>query len=885
MKLNNRKYFLGLFLIVFIVSCKQVKYVPKDKFLLKSNKINLHNNGELNTAEMYDVIKQKPNSKFIFKFRLAFFNAVDSSKCADRRHKKNIKLQEKNIKKLDKQDKINARRRARALKRGKEYYRYKEMKLKDTINPKKIFCEWYKYTLGEPPAILDTALARTTDKQLELFLQKKGYYYGEVTDTIIYDSTKQKARVIYDVYPGEPYRIDSIYVDVESAKNTQWGLRAWLSGKSTANHDHTQLGKGEILDSDLLNRERNYMTKYMREQGFYGFYPEHITYELDTFKTTMTANVKIKVKPRLVKSEEYADSIETRDHVIYHVKDVYFHMYETSKIGEVPPLDTIVYTVKEKKRETYDLFFITEKRNLKKNGKERKKRFFVKPKIVSYQTFLEPGHYYKSIYSERTYRRLQALGVFRSVHLTLDEVHDDSLDAHFYLLNAKRQSFKVEPRGTYSNGFIGLSASMVYTNKNLFHGAEKFSLGITGGFESQPTILNDGSKGQLFNTWEIGAAMALEVPGLLPIPYMSFGKRTYPITIYSLSYNHQQRPDFKRDLFQLSYLYKWSPSDPKQLFNSGFPLINNIKYVQIDKSPEFEQRLQELNDLFLLASYSDQFIWEDFRIGWTFNNAGLTRSKVITYFTTSFNTAGYFLEGVTQLDDIVKNSAPDSISTLFGVPFSRFLRFDNELRIYHNFKKGMSMNYRLMAGFGVPDPGIKQQKALPYDYSFYAGGASDNRGWLSRTLGPGSYQYYLDTNATQTQIGDIRLLLSAEYRFDIYSFFKGALFADASNVWTWNNDPNRQGGQFSANFIKEFAINVGVGLRLDFDFFQVRFDLGFPIHNPSMPTGERWIFTKQTQYEALMQDVYGVNWEEERENRRIQKPFVPRFNLGIGYPF
>lgn len=897
MNLRFFKYSYFFFILILLVACKQTKYVPEGKYLLTKNELVIHDNDQLNAAEMENVFKQQPNTRFIFKFKLAFYNSIDSAKVARKRLKKNEKLNKINLKRLDKQDKVNRKRRNKALKKGKEYYRFKQVSLKDTVNPKKIFSEWIKYTLGEAPSVLDSALAHKTDKQLNLYLQKKGYFNGRVTDTIIYDSLKRKAQVRYDVYPGEPYLIDTIYVDKESAKNAVWGLRAWIGGKSTKAHESTELKEGIPLDTDILNKERSLMTKYMREQGFYGFYPEHIFYEIDTNSLQLTASVVVKVKPRLEKNNQYQDSIDVKDHMIYSMRKVRFHLYEQqSGLDTNLIVDTVIYTVKEKRKEPYDvIFFYERERDAAGNYLPKPKKFkpYVKPKIIAYQTFLEPKKYYKSYYTERTYRRLQALGVFRSINLKFNEVGRDSLDADFYLLPAKKQSFRIEPRGTYSNGFFGLTATMGYTNKNLFRGAEKFTVSVTGGFESQPTILVDSSgnkNGQLFNTWEIGAAATLEVPGLLPIPYLTFGKRTYPVTIYSIAYNHQDRPDFKRDLFQISYLYRWSPSDPRQMFNSGFPLINNIKFVRIEKDSLFQKRLDDLNDLFLLSSYSDQFIWEDFRLGWTFNNAQQTRSKLITYYNVNFVTAGYFLEGATLLDSKIKGVQQDSIPTVFGVPYSKFLRLDNELRLYHNFKKGMSMNYRLMAGVGWPDPGGNIQKALPYDYSFYAGGASDNRGWLSRTLGPGSYQYYTDTSRTETQIGDVRLLLTAEFRFDIFSYLKGALFADASNVWSFYDDPNRTGGKFGGDFWKELALSVGAGIRLDFDFFQIRLDVGFPIYDPSLPPGERWASKPGPIYKQSIEDAWAPIYGDESydvilRNQNIRKPFQPRFNLGIGYPF
>ncbi|MEZ4936599.1 MAG: hypothetical protein R2799_03310 [Crocinitomicaceae bacterium] len=411
------KYSVLLSVFVFIVSCKQTKYVPQGKYLLAKNEIVIHNNERLDVDEMAAVLKQKPNTRFIFKFKLGFYNMVDSAKVAEKRRKKNIKLNEINIKKLDKQDRINIKRREKALKRGKEYYRFKQINLKDTINPKKIFSEWIKYTLGEPPVILDTSLARKTDKQLNLFLQKKGYYHGRVTDTIVYDSLKRKASVKYDVYPGEPMIIDSVYIDDQTAKDAQWGLRSWLGGKSTRTNQTTKLAKGQIFDSDLLNNERNLMTRYMREQGFYGFYPEHIFYEIDTFELTQTANIAIKVKPRLVADENDKDNIINKDHMIYTIRDVHFHCYEPPKnANDVIKLDTLIYEVKEKKKEPYNLIFYFE-RDKKPNNidyLDKMKKPYIKPKIVGYQSVALEARkkYYKSYYTERTHRRLQALGVF-----------------------------------------------------------------------------------------------------------------------------------------------------------------------------------------------------------------------------------------------------------------------------------------------------------------------------------------------------------------------------------------------------------------------------------------------------------------------------------------
>jgi len=192
--------------------------------------------------------------------------------------------------------------------------------------------------------------------------------------------------------------------------------------------------------------------------------------------------------------------------------------------------------------------------------------------------------------------------------------------------------------------------------------------------------------------------------------------------------------------------------------------------------------------------------------------------------------------------------------------------------------KKSSIHGRLLIGGGLPYGNSKT--SMPYDYSFFAGGANDNRGWRARALGPGAYKYYLDTNRTATQIGDLRIGSTVEYRFNMGSLLKGAIFMDAGNVWTIKEDVNRVGGQISNNWYKQIALSSGVGLRLDLDFFIIRLDLGLPITNPALPAGSRWIFQKRDAYYAEGLAVLGVNYKDY-----LPKPFTPNIHFGIGYPF
>ncbi len=114
------------------------------------------------------------------------------------------------------------------------------------------------------------------------------------------------------------------------------------------------------------------------------------------------------------------------------------------------------------------------------------------------------------------------------------------------------------------------------------------------------------------------------------------------------------------------------------------------------------------------------------------------------------------------------------------------------------------------------------------------------KAWKARSLGPGSY---LDSDNSYDKIGDIQIEANFEARFPLISWVEGAFFVDAGNIWLLNEDSLRVGGDFDkSRFMSEIALGSGIGLRMDLEFFIIRFDLALPFKNPALPVGHRWIF-------------------------------------------
>ena len=887
--------YILLFITALLFGCNLTKNVPEGKYLVKKNKIEVEG-GNVSKPALFEIVRQPENTRFLgLKFKLAMYNSVDSTKVANKRARLDVKLREKNAKKKAKEDRINNKRIEAARARGDSTYVRKSIPLKDTVEPKMFFREWAKYKVGEPPVILDTALYNRTIRQMDNYLRQKGYYYSETSGEINYKDNK-KAIVTYKVLTGERYYIDSHVVICENSSV----LHSFLKFEKEQGAGFLD---GQPLDADYLNSIRTRAAKYLRDDSFYGFSPSSISFEADTNNTSdYRIFLKVKIADRLVRSEENRDSLISKPYRVHLIRDVYFHVSDTLLYKgnyKNVVVDSMELELSNGQFfQTLDTLFYAEITKKNDQGEEELARFrmayflyngemFVKPRLIEAQNYLEHTNVYKDYYLDRSYQRLMELGVFQVVKPVFEEVKGaDSLDIHYYLVPVKKRSFGIEPRATNSNGFLGVSASINYVNKNLFHYATKLTLSLSGGFESQPPIFDETVSGEKiktasrsFNTFEFGPSVKLEIPGIFPIPLKNVGKRSRPRTQISAAYNIQNRNDFDRNIFQTNYLWKFYV-DKTQIFTIGLPTSSVIKFVRIKKSDAFAERLNDLNDLFLINAYSDQLIWQDIKLSFEYNDKNAD-SKVLNpfdkgnlYNLITFDPAGMFLSAFNRSLDTAENGQ----KTVFGVPYSQFLRVDNELIYSYPFKGKRSLHFHALAGFGIPYGNTTT--SLPYDYAFFAGGANDNRGWKARSLGPGAYKYYLDQDRTATQIGDIRIGGSAEYRFSLGGPFRGAVFADAGNIWLFNEDENRPGGQISNNWHHELAIAVGAGIRYDFNYFVIRFDLGFPVRNPALPDGARWVYQSRQPYYDEGIDAFGAEYKDV-----LPKPFIPQLHFGINYPF
>jgi outer membrane protein insertion porin family len=893
LKLFKQTY-LFLVLTIIIVGCKSTKFVPKDRYLLQENSVTI-NGGDVDKDKVESLIRQNPNSKLLgMRLNLYFYNRVDSLKVAEKRESKNLKIRATNKARIEKASAKNNSRIAKAKKHNKTTYKHVTPELKDTLEPPLFIREFLKYKKGEEPVVFDSLLFGKTVEQLKLFLRRKGYYDANAHGTVTYNK-RRKAFVNYVIETGEVKTIDSVTIDCPNPQ-VKWAFDNYITRTNN-------ILVGKPFDIDLLDEYRTEVATELRNAAFYEYKASHLVYTVDTFKSKSTVSLDIKFNERMVPFSIDNDSLVEKPYYQVYVQNVYFHILDTTyfKGNYSEKVDSFQLTKEGFMIPTFDTLFYDVIAD-KKNGGTQMRRMayflyngelFLHPELLEVQNLLEKSNLLIAKNMDITRNRLVQMGLFQTIKMVYTETARlDNMDVHFYLVPNKKSSFSLEPRVTTSNGFLGLSAGINYSNKNLFRGAEKLTFSINGGFQAQPVVFDTLTEQDKlikdFTTkyyqFEIGPIVKLELPGLFPLYRTRLNKTRLGKTIVSAAYNYQKREVFSNKIVQLNYSWKYLVGK-NQTIQMGLPGLSVIKFVNINPSTEFEQKINSLNDIFLQNTYSDQFVWQDWKLIFEYRNVSklIKGNRSTLYFTSSLDFAGNIFKALKKYQTKDVDGLFVGQNRVFGLVYSQFGRLDNQLIYSHPIKKTKSINLRGIVGAGVTYG--NSQTSMPYDYSFFTGGANDIRGWKARALGPGSYKYYLDTTRTALQLGDIRLSASAEYRFQFNKFVKSAFFIDAGNIWTVREDVGRPGSKFTGTWFNEIAISSGLGMRLDFDFFIFRLDLSLPFHNPALPIGERWIFQKQTDYHKEIEAILASKISDDARELIDATPFSMQLSFGIGYPF
>ena len=537
------------------------------------------------------------------------------------------------------------------------------------------------------------------------------------------------------------------------------------------------LKEGMQFSTEALNTERTQMTQFLQNRGYFRFHKEFITYRAR--KNEENHEVELTLTLHLYRpNEEANDTLHSR----YWINDI---IYEAG--GE-------------------DL------------------RLHLRPKVMEENTFLEEGKPYSARDLQDTYNHFGRLGAVKYTNISFEQHPDTTLlDTRILVQTNKPSTIMFQPEGTNTAGDFGAAASLTYQNRNLFKGSETFSLKLRGAYEAIKGL--EGYKNQDFIEFSVEGGLTF--PRFI-VPFLSQDarRRIIATSALSVSFDTQTRPEFIREVLSAGWGYSWKPQGHHDSYKIDVLDLNYVFMPWISQTFKEEYLDDETaTNVILRYNYEDLFIMKT-GFGYTYNNGQLALK-------TNLETGGNLLNLFSTMFDSHKNAMGQY--KVFNIAYAQYVKADFD---FTRNLLGKRTRDQLVFHFGL---GIAypygNSTVLPFEKRYFSGGANSVRGWSVRSLGPGSYKDKDGRINFITQTGDLKLDVNLEYRSHLFWKFDGALFVDAGNIWTLRNYPDQPGGQFTwSGLLKDMAASYGLGLRLNFDYFILRFDLGMKAINPAFQT-------------------------------------------------
>ena len=535
-----------------------------------------------------------------------------------------------------------------------------------------------------------------------------------------------------------------------------------------------RIAHGSPFSVDLLDNTRKRITDYLMNNGYYRFNKDFIQFNVDSAATSQLVNVRL----HLLGYRTNNDAQPT-PHPRYRIGRVKYDIDNTQG--------------------------------------------HLRPKIVMNNTAIEEGKYFDESALQRTYNKFAKLGAVKYTSIVFEEQPDTNvLNSTIQLIMNKPSSISFQPEGTNTAGDLGAAASLTYTNRNLFRGSELFSIEFRGAYEAITGL--EGYKDQNYTEYGIEARLAFP-RFVAPFLSRSFTKHSQATSELGLSWNLQNRPEFHRRVFSAAWRYRWE--EPRHHISYRFDLLdlNYISMPWISDTFKRDYLDDETNrNAILRYNYEDLFIM---KLGF-----GVSYNDGHNAFRGNVESSGNLLGALSQAANFKTNA--DGQHILFGIAYAQYAKFDIDYT--RMFKFDTHNTLAAHVGLGVAYP-YGNSTILPFEKRYFSGGANSVRGWSVRSLGPGKFRGKDGRIDFINQTGDMKLDMNLEYRTLLFWKLNGAFFIDAGNIWTLRDYADQPGGQFKWNeFYKQIAVAYGIGLRLNFDYFILRFDMGMKAINPAYET-------------------------------------------------
>ncbi len=651
------------------------------------------------------------------------------------------------------------------------------------------------HKIGEPPVIYNPALAEQSRNNIVQMLQNDGYLHATV-DYEHKETREKHAELLFYLHEKERYFVSSIKLETEDDS---------IAALIERNSSETLLAEGMPFCVDNLEGERRRITALLRDNGYYRFQKDYITFVADT--AHHSTNVNLTMRVALYSPNENAALVP---HKVYSFDKICYVANAGLRLDE-----EVLAQCDSSSFNDYDILY--------------KENTVVRPRTLAHKTYITPGEKYVAKNVDRTYSSLGQLTALRYPTLRMVEHPDTSLlDCYIMYERNKRRSVSFEIEGTNTAGDLGAASSITFSDRNMFGGSELLQLRLFGAYEAISEL--SGYTGDSYI--EYGAELSLRLQGgyaskLLPAE-QRFLKSS---TLLALKFNSQERPEFDRRLLAASWSYQWS-KNVKSLHKLDILDVNYIYVPWISElfKQNYLDNITNRNSI-LKYNYENLLIT---KLGYSYSyNSSYGELELLSNMAYSLRAniecSGNVLYAANSLLGGHRND--DGQYTFMNIAYAQYLKGDFDFVSRVKFNERNSLVIHLGMGIAYP---YGNSRVLPFEKRYFAGGANGLRGWNVRSVGPGRYKGKGDDIDFINQLGDVKLDFSVELRSHLFWKIHSALFVDAGNVWTLREYEEQPDGQLVlGTFWRDLAFSYGVGLRFEFDLFVFRLDGGMKAVNPA----------------------------------------------------
>ena len=704
------------------------------------------------------------------------------------------------------------------------------------------------------PAVFEPINLQRSISFMNAFLQTRGFYRASFSDSVRVDTVgdQLQTNIVLRITPGSKTIVNNVGYAIEDSS---------LQTLTQQNNKESRLVKGSVYTKEAISQDLERLTSLYRNNGYYGFNKEILVAEVDTVDTKLLAIVtnpfeqinridSIQAKQQsninwdiIIKNKNVLDSVQTTPFTIRAV-----HFYPEVSIYE--STDTLIGNKFLSNNYYKDAIFHN------KTGK-----FSSKPLVQ--HNYLHPGILYNEGLYFKTLNTLGQIGAWQQVDARILKTAKDSLDIHLFLVPATKQSASIDLEGSRNSADIvtgntlGISTNLNYTNRNVWKQAIQSVTNFRTGVELN---LIGATNNNIVQTFLINAGHTYAIPHIMQ-PFKNWKKikaLDNQRTLVSINGSYVDRKDF----YQLKSLvtsigYEWH-QQKKNGDNIWLYKPLNLELYGISRLAGLDSLIK--NNPFLQASFNEGNIFSQ------------SFSFIRTANSVKHKNRSHFLRISAEEAGAIFELFPGIKNNLY-----RYIKTETEYRQLNRFRKS-ELAYRAFAGFGYnygSDPVIG--KSLPFFKQFIAGGPYSMRAWGLRQLGLGSSVFSDTVNSTyRDRFGDMQLETNIEYRFTVADFSSvkigGAVFADIGNIWNVKKNAIEPDAHFTfKNFGRDLAIGLGTGLRFDFSYFLLRFDLAYRVKDPARQQNNGWMSIKNFAITETRSSGLKVN------NLALQ--------FGIGLPF